>query len=165
MVGDRLTFTDGRGATRAVDLAAVGVDGCWAESTRTCYFTSDVRVRAQRAGVDTGAEASVSGISPVDAVMPLARGDLLILTRELTPGRRLTAIASVACSIRPQSGVLRRRCSRTLARANGCGSTMAGLEASSNERSRIASTFGSRIRCLGVFKSSGCVFDVLEWSG
>ena len=88
MVGDRLASTDARGASmRAVDLVAVGVDGSWAESTRTCYFTSDVRVRAQRAGVDIGVEALVSDISPVDAVMPLVIGDLLILTRELTPGR------------------------------------------------------------------------------
>ena len=91
MVGDRLAFTDARGATRAVDLVAAGVDGCWAESTRTCYFTSDVRVRAERGGVDIGVEALVSGISPVDAVIPLAIGDLLILTRELDtgPGGRL----------------------------------------------------------------------------
>ena len=87
MVGDRLPFTDARGATRTVDLVAAGVDGSWAESTRTCYFTSDVRVRAQRGGVDIGVEALVSGISPVDAVIPLVIGDLLILTRELTPGR------------------------------------------------------------------------------
>lgn len=86
-IGDRLAFTDARGSQRAIDVAAVGGDGCWAESTRTCYFTPDVRLRAERDGTDVGWEAAVGGIDPVPTPIPLATGDLLILTRELTPGR------------------------------------------------------------------------------
>jgi len=99
-VGDRLTFTDARQSQRVLNVAAVGTDGCWAESTRTCYFTSDVRVLAEREGAETGAEATVCGISPVDTAIPLARGDRLILTRELTPGR-MAACDSVGRVLNP----------------------------------------------------------------
>jgi pyruvate kinase len=86
-VGDRLAFTDARQSARLVDVVAVGIDGMWAESTRTCYLTNDTRLRVQRDGADTDSEASLSGIPPVDGAIHLAVGDLLILTRELTPGR------------------------------------------------------------------------------
>jgi pyruvate kinase len=86
-VGDRLAFSDARQSARRIDVVAVGIDGAWAESTRTCYFTNDTHLRVQRDDADTGSEASVSGIRPVAGAIPLAMGDLLILTRELAPGR------------------------------------------------------------------------------
>ena len=53
-VGDRLTFTDARGSDRACEVVAVGVDGGWAESTKTCYLTANTLVRIERDGVDIG---------------------------------------------------------------------------------------------------------------
>ena len=87
MVGDRLRFTDARESQRTLDVVAVGPDGCWAESTRTCYFTNDVRLSIKRDGDEPDDEASVGGIPPAESPIQLATGDLLILTREQTPGR------------------------------------------------------------------------------
>ncbi len=89
-LGDQLRLTDARSSKRVLDIAAVGPDGCWAESQRTCYFSSDTRLSAERDGASTGAEATVSGIAPTHVPIPLATGDSLILTQELTPGRAAT---------------------------------------------------------------------------
>jgi pyruvate kinase len=85
-VGDHLTFTDARGARRALSVVALSADGAWAESTRTCYLTPDVRVRASRDGAGTLDEADVGAVPPAGTAIALATGDLLTLTRELTPG-------------------------------------------------------------------------------
>lgn len=56
-VGDRLRFTDARESERAVDVVAVGADGCWAESTRTCYLTSGIQIGLQRGEDESVGEA------------------------------------------------------------------------------------------------------------
>ena len=86
-VGDRLVLSDARGRERVMDVSAIGRDGVWVQSWRTCYFTEDVRVRLERDAAHTDAEAAVSGIGPLDPVVPLTTGDLLILTRDLIPGK------------------------------------------------------------------------------
>jgi pyruvate kinase len=104
--GDSLVFKDARESKRAIDIVAVGADGCWAESTRTCYFQSGVSVRAQREGAEGDIEVPVSGIPAVESAIRLAPGDLLLLTREQTPGRpavcdsvgRLLNPATIGCS-------------------------------------------------------------------
>jgi pyruvate kinase len=94
MGGDRLTFTDARESQRALTIIAVGVDGCWAESTRTCYLTAGISVQATRDGAGAVAEASVGTVPSMENAIFLANGDLLILTRELSPGR--PAVCDVA---------------------------------------------------------------------
>ena len=74
-------------------MVAVGADGCWAESTRTCYLTANTLVRIERDGVDI-VDACVGAFPPTEGSIALARGDLLMLTRELTPGR--TAVSDSA---------------------------------------------------------------------
>jgi pyruvate kinase len=85
-VGDRLTFTDARQAKRELSVVALSADGGWAESTRTCYVTADVTLRAKRHGAGTIAEAHVAAVPPVETALALATGDQLTLTREPTPG-------------------------------------------------------------------------------
>ena len=71
-----------------LDVVAVGADGCWAESTRTCYFTQRTSVSGLSATAsDIGATRPSAGSRRATRAIPLATGDLLILTRELTPGR------------------------------------------------------------------------------
>jgi pyruvate kinase len=86
-VGDRLTFTDARGSDRACEVVAVGVDGGWAESTKTCYLTANTLVRIERDGVEDIGDACVGAIPPTEGSIALASGDLLLLTRDLAPGR------------------------------------------------------------------------------
>ena len=86
-VGDRLRFTDARESERAFEVVAIGADGCWAESPRTCYLTTDTHLRIQRDDVDDAGEVQVGAMPPTEAAIPLAVGDLLLLTRDLAPGR------------------------------------------------------------------------------
>ena len=89
-VGDHLSFMDARDSRRALDIVAVGTDGCWAESVRTCYVVGGLRFKARRPEGGTVAEASVGPVSPTETAITLLTGDLLILTKELTPGRPAT---------------------------------------------------------------------------
>jgi len=70
-----------------LSVVALSADGGWAESTRTCYLTADVSLRASRDGDGTVGEACIGAVPPVETAIALATGDLLTLTRELTPGR------------------------------------------------------------------------------
>ena len=104
--GDRLRFDDARQSKRALDVVAVGPDGCWAESTRTCYLTPGIRIKARRRKSGTIAEAEVAGVPQTETSISVAEGDLLILTRELAPGRpaeldsngRVLNPATIGCS-------------------------------------------------------------------
>jgi pyruvate kinase len=86
-VGDHLTFADARQSKRVLTVVALSADGGWAESMRTCYFTTDLSLQAIRDGGGTVAEACIGAVPPLETAIALATGDLLTLTRELTPGR------------------------------------------------------------------------------
>jgi pyruvate kinase len=86
-VGDRLKFTDARDAKRAFEIIAVGGDGCWAQSERTCYLTPGIRMTARRNGAGVVARTRVAAMPSTSTSIALAAGDLLTLTRELTPGK------------------------------------------------------------------------------
>jgi pyruvate kinase len=86
-VGDRLTFADARQLKRALSVVALSADGVWGESSRTCYLTADVRLRARSHQGAAIAETSIGAVPSLETAITLATGDLLTLTRELTPGR------------------------------------------------------------------------------
>ena len=86
-LSDRLTFTDAREADRAFDVVALSADGCWAESTRTCYLTEGIHVRVERGEIDNVDYVSIGAMQSTEASIALATGDLFVLTRELAPGR------------------------------------------------------------------------------
>ncbi len=96
-VGERLKFTDARGAKRAFTIVdAVGGDR-WAEATRTAYVvpgTSLKRGRVASGGGDR--EALVGALPPGEQSLELRVGDVLTLTRDLTPGRPATRDAAGA---------------------------------------------------------------------
>jgi pyruvate kinase len=85
--GDRLLFKDARDSRRKLSVVAVGADGCWAESKRTCYLTPGIRIKARRDHAGTFARTRVASMPSTPTAISLAAGDLLVLTRELTPGR------------------------------------------------------------------------------
>lgn len=72
-VGDRLTFADAREARRVLSVVALSDDGGWAESTRTCYLTTDVGLRASRDGAGTVAEACIGAVPPVETAIAWQR--------------------------------------------------------------------------------------------
>jgi pyruvate kinase len=100
-VGERITFTDARGAGRKLAIVEVTRSGCWAEAEKTCYISPDTRLR--RAGHETKA----TRIAAQENAIPLQPGDLLCVTRDLRPGRGakidrrslVLAPAQIGCTI------------------------------------------------------------------
>lgn len=86
-VGDRLKFRDARDSKRALEIIAIAGDGCWAQSDRTCYLTPGIRMTARRNGAGVVARTRVAAMPSTATAIALAAGDLLTLTRELTPGK------------------------------------------------------------------------------
>ncbi|MCC6409897.1 MAG: pyruvate kinase [Planctomycetes bacterium] len=101
-VDDELEFADARGATRSLHVVELGRDGAWAEAAQTCYVLGGTRlVRGKK---ELGA---VGELAPLEGVIALARGDRLVLTRELAPGQgarrdafgRTLAPATIGCTL------------------------------------------------------------------
>jgi pyruvate kinase len=89
--GDRLKLTDARDAKRTFTVVDVTDHGCWAEATKTTYvIPGTVLVREQGKTKGNDCEAPVGELPPGDTAICLKQGDLLILTRDLTPGRPAT---------------------------------------------------------------------------
>ncbi len=111
--GDRLHFTDARGAARAFVVVDSGEDGCWAEASKSAYVVPGTVLRCEGAGpaaadaADEPIEAVVGPLAPISGVLVLHAGDRLVLTRNLRPGRpasrdaRGTVLrpASIGCTI------------------------------------------------------------------
>lgn len=102
--GDRVTFRDARGARRELAVAGVTAHGCWAEVSKTSYFVPGTTLRRSR---DPHGVATVGPLPAAEGALTLREGDLLILTRDLEPGRaatvdrdgRTVTPASVGCTI------------------------------------------------------------------
>jgi pyruvate kinase len=84
---DAIRLVDARGASRTLKVAAVGREGCWAESRKTCYVEAGTTLRLERAGSFTGLEARVGAMPPREVPITLAVNDQLIVTRSDVPGR------------------------------------------------------------------------------
>jgi pyruvate kinase len=86
--GERVKFTDARDSKRAFEIVEVTDHGCWAEATKTAYIVPSTVLRREH-GVEKSDEheGSVCNLPSGRNAIPLKQGDLLILTRDLTPGR------------------------------------------------------------------------------
>lgn len=107
-VGDHVRFKDARGAKRVLEIVDVTDLGCWAELTKTAYVVPGTLLRrTRRAAQDDDREAAVGELKPIENAILLKPGDLLILTRDLKPGRpatygrcgRLLTPAQIGCTI------------------------------------------------------------------
>jgi pyruvate kinase len=104
--GERIEFTDARGAKRALKVVDVNDGGCWAESLKTAYIIPGTVLRRER-GTGDDREAAIGVLPPRENAISLQQGDLLFLTRDQTPGRNATTDsggqiltpASIGCSI------------------------------------------------------------------
>jgi pyruvate kinase len=105
---ERIDLTDARGARRKLVVVDVTDDGCWAETTRTSYIVPGTMFRHERdAAKLPDREAPVGDLPPLENSISLNRGDLLILTRDLKPGRpatldsegRVLTPARIGCTI------------------------------------------------------------------
>jgi len=90
-VGDVVKFTDARDSRRSFKIVDVAGQGCWAEAGRTAYLVPGTRLQAAPGQGEADARACRLGALPLgDTAIPLQKGDLLIVTRDLKPGRAAT---------------------------------------------------------------------------
>ena len=89
--GDRVRFTDARGASRSLKITGVDGNSRWAESSRTAYIVPglalELEPRAGRKIAKSLRLASVGAIPPKPQTLRLSVGDTLVLTRSLDPGQ------------------------------------------------------------------------------
>jgi pyruvate kinase len=90
--GDRIKFKDARAASRKLKVVEVTPCGCWAEATRTAYVAEDtvVRLTAHKHRLHREGQSSKVRVGELPAragSLVLRRGDLLVLTRSLAPGK------------------------------------------------------------------------------
>ena len=91
ILGDRVRFTDARGASRTIVITGVKAKSRWAEAVRTAYVFQGMILEARRPAPNGKAKhihrARVGAIPPQPQTLRLKPGDTLILTRLLDPGR------------------------------------------------------------------------------
>jgi pyruvate kinase len=106
--GDRIRFTDARDAKRTLVVAETATGGCWAESSKTAYFVPGTVLQHTRdKDQDLHRDCRVGDLAASENALFLRRGDLLVLTRDLSPGHpatldgegRLVAPATIGVTI------------------------------------------------------------------
>jgi len=86
--GDQVKCTDARGSKRIFTVADVTAGGCWAEVVKTTYIVPGILLRhTHGAHSDEDREAAVGDLPFTENAIALKPKDLLILTRNLNPGR------------------------------------------------------------------------------
>jgi pyruvate kinase len=89
--GERINLVDARGARRSLIVVDVTPDGCWAETRRTAYIVPGTALRrAIDDALDTETEAVVGELPTRESALEIRAGDMLTITRDLTPGRPVT---------------------------------------------------------------------------
>jgi pyruvate kinase len=90
--GDRIRFTDTRGAQRSMTVTDVAGNSRWAEAGRTAYvapgviLTAVYRDAVYQGKTRPGRSAKVGHLPPRPQFLILRPGDTLVLTRSLEPG-------------------------------------------------------------------------------
>jgi pyruvate kinase len=106
-LNDRITFTDARGARREMTVVDISGEGCWAEIRKTAYMTPGIVLTQRNSKRKARETAAVGNFAPPPASISLAAGDVLILTRDLRPGRsstrdssgRILSPAQIGCTL------------------------------------------------------------------
>ncbi len=89
--GEPVTFKDARGARRRLKIVDVTEHGCWPEATHTAYIVPGTRLHHARGdAMLKDGECRVGALPPLENILTLKKGDLLVLTRDLRPGRPAT---------------------------------------------------------------------------
>lgn len=90
-IGDSVKLTDARDARRTLKIVDVTDQGCWAEAGRTAYVVPGTRLRQAHGEGDADARVCrIGALPPGENAITLQKGDLLVLTRDLKPGRAAT---------------------------------------------------------------------------
>lgn len=103
--GERVNFIDARGSKRILVVVATDHGGCWLTATKTAYVIPGTILRHEREL--NKREGMVGELPATKNAIILQRGDPLILTRNLEPGRpasrdgagKILTPALIGCSI------------------------------------------------------------------
>ncbi len=90
VTGDEIVFSDVRGAKRVMTVADVTPNGCWAELAQSAWIVPGITLRCKKRARNKKSLTRVGALPQVENVIFLNRGDTLILTRDLLPGRAAT---------------------------------------------------------------------------
>jgi pyruvate kinase len=102
--GERLEYVDASGARRHLTVVDRTDTGVWAEGRKTGYVVAGTTFRSER---EWTGNASVGALPPAEGRIPVAVGDLLIVRRDVLPGRaatrdragRVLTPASIGCTL------------------------------------------------------------------
>ncbi len=108
--GDRIMFTDTRDASRELLVVTNAPGGCWCEAYRTAYVTPGLLLYHKRAAKNLRHPrpgVPVGYLPPQENAIILRQGDLLLLAKELVPGRqaildsvgRVLSPAQISCTL------------------------------------------------------------------
>ncbi len=112
-VGDRVAFTDTRGASRSLEIVMSVGDCWWAESIQTSYVAPGICLRlrrsrsARRSSGRSRDSARIGDLPPRSQSLRLHKGDTLTLARQLIAGKpaaydargRLLTPATIGCTL------------------------------------------------------------------
>ena len=87
---DIVSFRDTRESKRHLLIMDVTQNGCWAEITQSAYVVSGTVLQLEKKGSNEERKAAVSFLPHTENTITLYPGDLLLLTRDLKPGRPAT---------------------------------------------------------------------------
>ncbi len=89
--GEPIKLTDARGARRTLKIVDVIDGGCWAEAIRPAYIVPGTILSHEHGkGKGDDGKAPVGDLPAGENTLALKEGDLLVLTRDLKPGRPAT---------------------------------------------------------------------------
>ena len=111
-IGDIISFSDARKAARTIKVVGNCGSSFWGESNNTTYLTPGITLSRVASSKKCSANksrdlATVSDFPPAPGFIHLNRGDTLLLTRDLAPGRgalldkqgRILSHATIGCSL------------------------------------------------------------------
>ncbi len=107
-IGEQLKFNDARGAKRSITVVDVTEQGYWAEATQSAYIVPGTVLNHERKAVYADdRQATINLLPQAENAIVLKQDDLLIVTRDLAPGRpatydssgQLLTPAMIGCSI------------------------------------------------------------------
>lgn len=105
--GDHIEFKDARVVKREMTVVDVAHQGCWAEINKSAYIIPGLALQRRTAKPTSKDVTSVGDFAPPPAFINLASADVLILTRQLQPGRqarrdstgRVLSPAHIGCTL------------------------------------------------------------------
>jgi pyruvate kinase len=93
-IGDKVRFTDARGARRSLKAVDKTEEGCWLEGRKSAYIANDTVFYHRLEENPDKMRSSRGQVSGKEAPIHLSVGDLLIVRPDMQPGRPATVDSS-----------------------------------------------------------------------